>query len=57
MELIIRDEVSAVLAKLGAKLKHPKPILEAAGSAVVQLAARSFRDPGVRAAPWAPLKP
>ena len=55
MELIIKDTVTAVLEKLGAKLKHPKPILEAAGFAVANLAKASFGDPSVRAETWAPL--
>lgn len=57
MQLIVRDTASAALAAIGARLKNKQPISEAAGFAVVQLTARSFHDPSVRAAPWAPLAP
>lgn len=56
MDIVIKDLVSASLDQLGAKIKDREPMLLAAGSAVEGLARRSFNDPGVRAAPWAPLK-
>jgi phage gpG-like protein len=55
--IIVKDHISAVLAALGGKLKQPKVVAEAMGLAVVSLTLRSFNDPGVRAAPWAPLTP
>lgn len=55
MELIIRDQVSAILEELGARRAN-RHIAEAMGLAVVGLAVRSFNDPSARAAPWAPLK-
>lgn len=54
MQLIIRDQVSAILDEIGAKRKN-KYVAEAMGLAIVGLAIRSFNDPSVRAAPWAPL--
>lgn len=54
MQLIIRDQVSAILEEVGAKRKN-RAVSEAMGLAVVGLAIRSFNDPSVRAAPWAPL--
>jgi phage gpG-like protein len=56
MQLVIRDEVTAVLDELGARRKN-KQIAQAIGLAVVGLTIRSFNDPSVRAAPWAPLSP
>jgi phage gpG-like protein len=56
MEVIIKDQVSAVLDEIGAKRKN-RAVAEAMGLAIVGLAIRSFNDPSVRAAPWAPLAP
>lgn len=56
MEIVIRDQISAVLEELGTKRKN-KAVSEAMGLAVVSLTIRSFNDPSVRAAPWAPLAP
>lgn len=53
--IIVKDQVSAVLEEIGAKRKN-KHIAEAMGLAIVGLTIRSFNDPNVRAAPWAPLK-
>lgn len=53
--IIIKDHVSALLDGLGGRLKRPKVVAEATGLAVVALTIRSFNDPSVRAAPWAPL--
>lgn len=55
MQVIIRDQVSAVLDGIGAK-RTTKAVSEAMGLAVVSLAIRSFNDSSVRAAPWADLK-
>jgi hypothetical protein len=38
-------------------MQDPRPILEAMGKQMVQIAHRSFKEPGMRAAPWASLKP
>lgn len=56
MQLVIKDTATIALDALGARLRDRAPIAEAAGLAVVQLAIRSFNDPAVRAAPWAPLQ-
>ncbi len=55
-ELIIKDLATVALDRLQAKLMNTESVSEAAGLAVVSLATRSFNDPSVRAAPWAPLK-
>jgi len=55
-ELIIKDLATVALDQLQAKLMNTESVSEAAGLAVVSLATRSFNDPSVRAAPWAPLK-
>lgn len=58
MEVVVqKDTVSAALAKLAATARNPQQVTEAIGLAVVSLAARSFNEEEVRAAPWAPLKP
>lgn len=56
MQIVIRDEITAVLDVLGARRTHQQ-VSEAIGLAVVSLTIRSFNDPSVRAAPWAPLAP
>lgn len=53
--IILKDHVTALLDGLGGRLKRPKVVAEAVGLSVVALTIRSFNDPGVRAAPWAPL--
>jgi phage gpG-like protein len=57
MQVIIKDNVTAVLDAIGAKARHMKPVAEAMGLAVVGLTIRSFNDPSVRASPWAALHP
>lgn len=57
MQITVTDQASALLAALGARLEHPQPIYEAAALAIVALTQRAFVEPGVRAAPWAPLAP
>jgi phage gpG-like protein len=56
-EIIIRDQVTAVLDAIGAGAhRRSKAVAEAMGLAVVSLTIRSFNDPSVRAAPWPELK-
>jgi hypothetical protein len=57
MEIVIKDSATAALNLLDARLKNRSAVSEAAGLAVVSLSTRSFNDPSVRAAPWAPLQP
>jgi len=52
-----RDQITPWLARLARRAGQMRPVLEAAGAQLAALAARSFNEPGVRAAPWAPLKP
>ncbi len=56
VQVVVTDSVMSVLERLGVQLKNRKPIGEAMGLAVTSLTIRSFNDPSVRAAPWAPLK-
>lgn len=57
MSLSVRDTLSPGLKKAAAALADKKPVLEAVGLQLVSLTQRSFNDSGLRAAPWAPLKP
>lgn len=57
MQLIINDTATAALELIGAKLKDPTPVLEAAGEAVVGITTRAFNDPSLRVTPWAALQP
>ena len=51
----IDDALSPSLQRV-AQLGY-RPVLEAIGLQVVAIAMRSFNEPAMRAAPWAPLKP
>lgn len=56
MEIIIKDQATAVLDAIGAKRNQYKQVAEAMGLALVSLAIRSFNEESLRAAPWAALK-
>jgi len=56
MSLSVRDTLTPGLKKAAASLADKKPVLEAMGLQLVSLTQRSFNDPALRAAPWAPLK-
>ena len=57
MEIIIKDQATAVLDAIGAKRNQYKQVAEAMGLALVSLAIRSFNEESLRAAPWASAKP
>lgn len=52
-----RDGISPKIAGLVRKAKDPSKALRAAGEVLVQMAKRSFDEPAIRVAPWAPLRP
>jgi phage gpG-like protein len=56
MSLSIRDTLSSGLRKLAGQVADKKPILEAVGLQLASITRRSFNEPALRAAPWAPLK-
>jgi phage gpG-like protein len=56
MSLSIRDTLTPGLKKLAGMIADKKPILEAVGLQLVSITRRSFNEPALRAAPWAPLK-
>lgn len=51
------DSITPGLAAIAARVRDLTPVAEAAGLQLVAFAGRSFNEPGVRAVPWAPLKP
>ncbi|HLP01680.1 MAG TPA: phage virion morphogenesis protein [Opitutaceae bacterium] len=55
MEIVIKDQISAVLDQLGAK-RPAKAVSEAMALTVVSMTIRSFNEPALRAAPWPALK-
>lgn len=55
MDVVIKDQVSAVLDQLGTK-RPSKAVSEAMALAVVSMTIRSFNEPALRAAPWPDLK-
>ena len=56
MEIIIKDQATAVLDAIGAKRGQYKQVAEAMGLALVSLTIRSFNEETLRASPWAALK-
>lgn len=56
MSLSVRDSLDPALRKMAGQVADKRPILEAVGLQLVSIAQRSFNDPALRAAPWAPLK-
>lgn len=56
MSLQVRDTLTPGLARMAKQVSDKRPILEAVGLQLVSLTTRSFNDPALRAAPWAPLK-
>ena len=54
--LTFRDSLTPALAAQARKLADPRPILEAMGKGMAEIAHRSFNEPSQRAAPWAALK-
>jgi phage gpG-like protein len=53
---LVRDGISPSLAKKVRAGGNPQLALRAAGEVLVQMAKRSFDEPSLRPAPWAPLK-
>lgn len=55
--LTFRDTLTPALADMARKVSDPRPVLEAMALQMQSITSRSFNEPGLRAAPWAALKP
>lgn len=53
---LTRDDVSPDLREKLAAAKSPEPVWRAAATEVVSITKRSFREPSLRIAPWAPKR-
>lgn len=54
---LTKDTLTPDLRKKLKAVSNRQPALRAGGEVLVQMAKRSFDEPALRAAPWAPLKP
>jgi phage gpG-like protein len=50
----LRDNLSPSLRRLAAGVENKRPILQAMGMQLGELTRRSFNEPALRPAPWAP---
>ncbi|BET67201.1 hypothetical protein ASA1KI_21190 [Opitutales bacterium ASA1] len=55
--MLVHDTISPQLAAMARRVANPTPIVEAMGQELANITQRSFREPGMRAAPWVPLRP